>query len=149
MFVLLINLKRLINDIYSGEHIMTPPASPRLSVKNAAQSKLSPARAALTTMAEIFKSGVRSRSPSVKPGTTDADVSTLKKDKANKQVSMSYDDLSNEVGQSKNGPPDIGVLQGIFSSVIPWGADEEMDKLAFEKLGLTRPLTSVSLGTRG
>ncbi|KAJ3307604.1 hypothetical protein HDU76_004502, partial [Blyttiomyces sp. JEL0837] len=161
--VLLVNLKRLINDVYSGQHaIITPPGTPPSAKKASPVEKhqnLSPSRAAgmKTALSDIFRKGSISRQSSVSTTPTSKSPSKTSptKDefghvivgKGDHAISSSMNDLIEDL--DPHVAPDLSILQCIFSTILSWGYDEKIDEISIGKLGLIPPYDLVSLGMRG
>ncbi|KAJ3043809.1 hypothetical protein HDV00_004217 [Rhizophlyctis rosea] len=178
VFVLQINLKRLINDIYTGTVSQTPPSTPpprravlpgtavgggsgditprssatRHRREGSAVSLDSTKQAAektLAAIADIFKPRQQSPTKEVKEDDKDKDKRRREREDSVMTITSPVDKESSGVVEGPKEAIDFGVVQCILSGVLVWGASAEMDTFYAEKLGLPRPSSRVAFGMRG
>ncbi|KAJ3415261.1 hypothetical protein HDV05_005271 [Chytridiales sp. JEL 0842] len=129
-----------------GEHVLTPPASPEVSREKAKAKKPATARQTLNTLAEIFKSGGRSRAGSTTPAKAAPAAAALKEDSLSNQPYTSYDDLSSEIGLEE----DLKSVLEYYSSELPHliGPEYSYPSLSFLAKYWQDQITDVQYATR-
>ncbi|KAJ3110282.1 hypothetical protein HK100_003087, partial [Physocladia obscura] len=166
-FILLINLKRFINDVYGGQYSLTPPTTPPQSVRNRhrhiheRRTEQSPTRNSNLKIPGLSKSPSHSRISTVSP-------SPASPTPVSRSLTMKK---GNELNASSNSrtimtPPitiatatmttpiprvfgDKNLVRAILSIIMSWGVDNEIDRTCQNSFELTAPLPAVSIGHRG
>ncbi|KAI8801576.1 hypothetical protein BJ742DRAFT_684998 [Cladochytrium replicatum] len=165
LLISLVNVKRLISDIYSGQQILSPTASPRNST-NELQPRNTPFMRGYSNVSEedehspdTPRTATRGRrSVSDLPGeqrrsSAASESSPTRTVVAGLQPFKAKSKENSETGGGKSdvkdGVPDSTVVQSIYSALMSWGVDEEVDRVCEERLGLAKPGAHVAYCIRG
>jgi hypothetical protein len=128
-----VNTKRLIDEIYNGIQVLTPPT---------------PAHArSLSKTSSSGYSNTHSYSKSNSPKKFINQLATrLRSKKRSEKLSV---EIQRRPITTRGDKPDSDIVQAIFSSILSWGLDIEIDNLCKEKLGLQPRGLHVTMGLRG
>ncbi|KAI8609659.1 hypothetical protein BC830DRAFT_1149503 [Chytriomyces sp. MP71] len=168
MFVLLINLKRFINDIYGGQYSLTPPSTPpqaRSRARSPARhhgttgaSNVEPESPTKTlTVPQLLKVSSRARmgSGSSIHSTSGNASPTTTRVSSDRPRSSGAIAAENQIAEATvapappRGPADKNLVRGILSATMSWGLDAEVDHICRDVFELYAASNLVSVGSRG
>ncbi|KAJ3344604.1 hypothetical protein HDU83_005013 [Entophlyctis luteolus] len=146
-FILLVNLKRLINDVYGGQYSLTPPSTPPSTRK----PNVPRGRPETPTIKDAAF-GIR-LSPSRQHEGTSAVSPHRKRTATNVDPDADSGKESPTITSVVTAPSrvfsDANLLHGILSVLMSWGVDGEIDTVCRDTLELLEPLRGVRVGQRG
>ena len=153
LFVILVNIKRLINSvIQEKKNLKTPPGSPRSRKENITHSPPSPITSRSSNSPRLPGSPkflrrsltdkiVSSTSPKTHEKLSDSST-TLNSNGENRE---------NQKLQTHNKSlkPSIQIIQALFSSLLSWNISKDLDELHSKFFNLSRTAPQITFGTRG
>ncbi|KAJ3010098.1 UNVERIFIED_CONTAM: hypothetical protein HDU68_002329, partial [Siphonaria sp. JEL0065] len=171
MFILLVNLKRFINDVYGGQYSLTPPSTPpqtrkadlspkrelhhhtsdqekqdsptkTLGVTNLFKTSSNRSRMGSHSNAAGSNTATPNRSPVLSKSNTATTLPVVALD-----ASLSH---HNVVSPKARVFGDKDLVRGILSAVMSWGLDPNLDSLCRNAFELCAPESDVvAVGNRG
>ncbi|KAJ3065390.1 hypothetical protein HDU98_011256 [Podochytrium sp. JEL0797] len=179
LFILLVNLKRFINDVYGGQYSITPPSTPPQSRKSekdltpvkkptsssdptATHDSVSTSPTKGLTVPAMFKtpsrSGKMGSGPPSPTMTTRSDRSTTlvaSKRPSAVEVAPVSPAVAAAGGAGVVVAPtprvfgDRDLVRGVLSASLSWGVESEVDRVCKAVFGLCETVGDVAVGNRG
>jgi hypothetical protein len=128
LLVIQMNTKRLIDEIYNGIQVLTPPTPVNLS--------------------KIVKKKVVEHKKS-NPGEFMNQLAAKFIKRKKKVGDLEHYERKKLIATSRGDKPDADTVRTLFSSLMSWGLDKDVDRMCEEQLGLQMPGRHISLGLRG
>ncbi|KAI8913630.1 hypothetical protein EDD86DRAFT_262841 [Gorgonomyces haynaldii] len=130
--VLQLNLKRLIDEIYNGEHLLSPILTRRTQSREEQKRERKEDKQEKKDPMEFLKKTFQLKKEEETPQTpgTPAESRSIESDK-------------------RRGPPNTNVTHAILSALLSWGLDPMVDEQCIKNFGLVPCAGFVSVGYRG
>lgn len=124
-----VNTKRLIDEIYNGIQVLTPPTP--ANARSISKASTSSHSYSVSNSPKKFINQLATR---------------LRSKKRSEKMSV---EVQRRPITTRGDKPDSDIVQAIFSSIMSWGLQNDIDTLCKEKLGLQPRGLHVTMGLRG
>ena len=133
--ILQVNLKRLIDEIYNGQQLLTPILPPKnykfrdpITSVNKEEKSKNP----MDLLKQAFKPLNKKETAVIEPS-QGASTPMASENSFSKRIEA----------------PDPNIVQTLFSVLLSWGIDANLDETCQKMLGLVKPMNCICLGMRG